>query len=54
MIVETTGQMIELSNTVALEGVICQGACVAHCPRQEFLFWRESWLERAETDGADV
>lgn len=52
MIVETTGQMIELSNTVALEGVVCQGACVAHCPRQEYLFWRESWLERVETEGA--
>ncbi len=50
MIVETTGQMIELSNTVALEGVMCQGACVAHCPRREFLFWRESWLERAEKE----
>lgn len=53
MIVETTGKMIELGNTVALEGVTCQGACVAHCPRQEYLFWRESWLRRVQSDALD-
>lgn len=42
------GKMIELKNTVALKGVVCEGPCVANCPRSEYLYWRESWLERAE------
>jgi hypothetical protein len=46
IIVEETGKMVHLKNTVALDGVTCEGPCVAHCPRKEFLYWRESWLER--------
>lgn len=46
IILEQSGKMVELSGTVALEGVLCEGACAAHCPRGEYLFWRESWLQR--------
>ena len=45
---EETGRMVELSNTVALEGVVCSGLCAKNCPRANPLFWREAWLERAE------
>ncbi len=48
IIVEQTGKMVQLSNTVALKGVICEGVCVNNCPRSEYLYWRESWLQRAE------
>ena len=44
---EDSGKMIPLQNTVALKGVTCQGPCVANCPRNEYLYWRESWLERS-------
>lgn len=53
IIIETTGKMVQLENTVALKGVICQGACVAHCQRSEYLYWRESWLCR-ESDKVPV
>lgn len=48
IILEQTGKMVHLSNTVALKGVICQGVCANNCPRSEYLYWRESWLRRAD------
>ena len=48
IILEQDGRMVHLSNTVALEGVVCQGTCVNECPRAEYLYWRESWLDRAD------
>lgn len=48
IILEQDGRMVHLSNTVALDGVICQGNCVSQCPRAEYLYWRESWLDRAD------
>jgi hypothetical protein len=50
IIIEQTGKMVELQNTVALKGVTCQGPCAANCPRNEYLYWRESWLERTRND----
>ncbi|CAN7523938.1 hypothetical protein [Duganella sp. LjRoot269] len=46
MILEKTGKMIPLANTVVLKGIQCGGPCVANCPRSSDLYWRESWLER--------
>jgi hypothetical protein len=46
IISETTGRMIELSNTVILEGVTCQGICAKNCPRAHYFYWREAWLKR--------
>jgi len=46
IIVEQTGKMVHLKNTVALKGVVCEGVCAANCPRAEYLYWRESWLRR--------
>lgn len=48
IIVEHTGKMIDLKNTVVLKGITCQGPCAANCPRSEYLYWRESWLERTD------
>lgn len=48
IILEQTGKMVRLTNTVALKGVVCQGVCANNCPRSEYLYWRESWLRRAD------
>jgi hypothetical protein len=49
IIVDGTGEMRQLRNTVFLEGSLCGCACVAFggCPRGEFAYWREIWLRRA-------
>lgn len=48
LIIEGTGQMRGIPNTVILEGAICDSACYAFggCPRADFLYWREIWLRR--------
>ena len=46
MIHEETGKMITLTDTVALEGVLCSGNHARNCPRANPLFWREAWLQR--------
>lgn len=50
IIVDGTGEMRSLRNTVFLEGSYCGCAHVAFggCPRQEFAYWREIWLERPD------
>lgn len=46
IILEQTGTMVKLNNTVALDGLLCEGLDVANCPRGEYLYCRESWLQR--------
>lgn len=50
IIVDGTGEMRKLRNTVYLEGSLCGCSCVAFggCPRGEFAYWREIWLRRAD------
>ncbi len=51
MIIETTGEMRTVENTVLLEGARC--GCVnvlGGCPRNEFSFWREIWLKPARQE----
>lgn len=43
IILEETGQMISLKNTVVLEDVVCRAW---DCPRANLHFWREIWLKR--------
>jgi len=49
IIVDGTGEMKKMSNTVYLEGSLCGCAHVAFggCPRNEFNYWREIWLQRS-------
>jgi hypothetical protein len=51
IIVDCTGEMRQLRNTVYLEGSHCGCSHVAFggCPRGEFSYWREIWLRRSET-----
>jgi hypothetical protein len=49
MILEREGIMIEIQNTVILEGVTCNCYfAFGGCPRKEFQYWREIWLKRVE------
>jgi len=50
IIVDGTGEMRQLRNTVFLEGSLCGCACVAFggCPRGEYAYWREIWLRRTQ------
>lgn len=50
IILEQTGMMVQLKNTVALKGVTCKGLCVKNCPRNSMLYWREIWLQRVDTN----
>jgi hypothetical protein len=52
MIVDGSGDMKQMPNTVFLEGSTCGCSHVAFggCSRDEFLYWREIWLRPA--DGA--
>lgn len=45
MILEDSGRMIELQNTVVLDSVTCQAW---GCPRANLHFWREIWLKRVD------
>jgi hypothetical protein len=46
IIFEENAKMIELDNTVLLEGLTCQGICALNCPRANYFYWREIWLKR--------
>ncbi|MGH7488539.1 MAG: hypothetical protein ACREMY_23515, partial [bacterium] len=49
MIAEPTGEMRKVDATVILEGLNCGcGNVLGGCPRQDFIYWREVWLTRAE------
>jgi len=53
IIVDGTGEMRQLRNTVYLEGSHC--GCVyalGGCPRSEFSYWREIWLRRSPVPAA--
>ena len=46
IVLESTGEIRILKNTVLLEGAICNG--IYGCDRSCFHFWREAWLERID------
>lgn len=48
IISEETGEMVRLTNTVALKGARCAGLCAKNCPRAQAHFWREAWLRRVK------
>ena len=56
IIVDGSGEMRQLNNTVFLDGSLCGCACVAFggCPRGEFAYWREIWLQRAAEARSDL
>ncbi len=55
IIVDGTGEMRKMHNTVYLEDSMCGCAHVAFggCPRNEFAYWREIWLRRVESSSEE-
>ena len=54
---EKTGRMLYMKNPcIVLEGIVCEGAYLAACPRAIPAYWREIWLDKvpapAETSAA--
>jgi len=55
MISEATGEMRQVEGTVILDGNTCMCARVlGGCPRLEFCYWREVWLRRVGSCGAEA
>jgi hypothetical protein len=52
MIVEPTGKMVKLNDTVLLDGAVCDGMAFRGCPRSCFWLWRDDWLK--QVDEADA
>ena len=49
MISEPTGEMRKVEATVMLDGSLCGcGRTFGGCPRMDYCYWREVWLNRAE------
>ena len=48
IILETTGHMKEIQDTVILEGTECSGLLRRGCARGCYPFWREAWLKRVD------
>jgi len=50
LIVDGTGEMRYLRNTVFLEGSLCSCAHISFggCSRAEYVYWREIWLSRCD------
>jgi hypothetical protein len=52
MILEDSGKMRAINNTVLLNGTSCSGLCFRGCARGGFPMWREAWLERVDEPAA--
>ena len=48
IILETTGKMREIKNTVLLDNGGCEGLCRRACARTSHPMWREAWLKRVD------
>jgi hypothetical protein len=48
MMIESTGEIRRVRNTVLLEGVMCDGSRHHGCDRSCFFYWREAWLRRVQ------
>lgn len=46
IVLESTGEIRKLKDTVLLENCICDG--IYGCNKSCFFFWKEAWLERAD------
>jgi hypothetical protein len=48
---EATGKMVRMKTPcVVLENAIATGEFLRLCPQHEYIFWRETWLDRVDAD----
>lgn len=50
IVLESNGEVRKMTNTVILDGVMCDGVEFCGCDRSCFHFWRQAWLKRVEQD----
>jgi len=50
MMSEKNGELRALNQTVILEGVTCNGKAHGGCQRGCYVFWKDTWLRRADED----
>jgi hypothetical protein len=51
IIEEASGRMIQLSNSaIILEDVICASRYRRYCARASYMYWREIWLRRVDSE----
>ena len=50
IVLESNGELRKMTNTVILEGAMCDGVDFCGCDRSCFHFWREVWLRRVEQE----
>jgi hypothetical protein len=52
MISESTGEMRSVEGTVILDGLscLCWWNHLGGCPREDYMYWREVWLDRASKE----
>lgn len=50
IVLESNGELRKMTDTVILEGVVCDGVEFCGCDRSCFHFWREAWLRRVEQE----
>lgn len=50
IVLESNGELRKMTNTVILEGAVCDGVEFCGCDRSCFHFWREAWLRRVEQE----
>lgn len=50
ILLESTGELRKLKNTVLLENVLCDGKEFFDCDRSCFHYWREIWLRRINSE----
>ena len=48
IILEMSGQMQSINDSVILEGSSCDGSFHRGCPRNNLFLWREIWLRRID------
>ena len=48
MILEDSGKMKQINNTVLVQGTSCSGICIRGCARNGHPMWREAWLEQTQ------
>lgn len=50
IILESTGELRKIRNTVLLDNVLCDGSMHLDCDRSCFHYWREAWLRRVKEE----
>jgi hypothetical protein len=51
---DRSGKMVNMKQTVLLEGLVYKDLVRLAAPRAEFMYWRECWLERVEEGTAEA